>query len=406
MKIVILTHTFPRFFGDSSAPFMGVLAEALSRFAKLYVLIPFDVKLTLPTKARYRLLSFKYAFFQKMHLLGYSRTLQDDKRIGIKMLLLSPLYILLGSYALLRLIRKEKIDLISAHWIIPNGFISFIVSKICKIPYTVTIPGSDIYLASKSKLYFMMAKVAAEGASVVISDSRRYLNQLSNLKIIPKKTLVINYGVNPAKFKIREKNIKLMKKLRIKKEETVLLSVGRIVQKKGFVYLIRAAAILKSRNICFKLIIIGDGNQKHKLIDEINKLKLNDLVILTGTIDYHMLSKYYNLADIFIMPSIKDDEGNIDASPVALMEAMLSGLMVVTTEETIDINLSKKNEFLKFTKERNPGQIADGVIYLNSYLKRKRNIKMIKSKIRQASLKQFSALNVAKKYISLFKSIG
>lgn len=406
MKIVILTHTFPRFFGDSSAPFMGVLAEALSRFAKLYVLIPFDVKLTLPTKARYKLLSFKYAFFQKMHLLGYSRTLQDDKRIGIKMLLLSPLYILLGSYALLRLIRKEKIDLISAHWIIPNGFISFIVSKICKIPYTVTIPGSDIYLASKSKLYFMMAKVAAEGASVVFSDSRRYLNQLSNLKIIPKKTLVINYGVNPAKFKIREKNIKLMKKLRIKKEETVLLSVGRIVQKKGFVYLIRAAAILKSRNICFKLIIIGDGNQKQKLIDEINKLKLNDLVILTGTIDYHMLSKYYNLADIFIMPSIKDDEGNIDASPVALMEAMLSGLMVVTTEETIDINLSKKNEFLKFTKERNPGQIADGVIYLNSYLKRKRNIKMIKSKIRQASLKQFSALNVAKKYISLFKSIG
>lgn len=406
MKIVILTHTFPRFFGDSSAPFMGVLAEALSRFAKLYVLIPFDVKLTLPTKARYKLLSFKYAFFQKMHLLGYSRTLQDDKRIGIKMLLLSPLYILLGSYALLRLIRKEKIDLISAHWIIPNGFISFIVSKICKIPYTVTIPGSDIYLASKSKLYFMMAKVAAEGASVVISDSRRYLNQLSNLKIIPKKTLVINYGVNPAKFKIREKNIKLMKKLRIRKEETVLLSVGRIVQKKGFVYLIRAAAILKSRNICFKLIIIGDGNQKQKLIDEINKLKLNDLVILTGTIDYHMLSKYYNLADIFIMPSIKDDEGNIDASPVALMEAMLSGLMVVTTEETIDINLSKKNEFLKFTKERNPGQIADGVIYLNSYLKRKRNIKMIKSKIRQASLKQFSALSVAKKYISLFKSIG
>ena len=66
-------------------------------------------------------------------------------------------------------------------------------------------------------------------------------------------------------------------------------------------------------------------------------------VIFAGTISYKELSKYYNLADIFIMPSIKDEKGNIDASPVALMEAMMTGLPVVASRFSGNTDFVKKN---------------------------------------------------------------
>lgn len=406
MKVVIFSHTFPRFEGDSCAPFMGNLASSLYKKIKdLFVLIPYDHKIK---KDRgYKIKTFKYAPFNSFHLLGYSRTLEDDKKLKWYVYLLSPLYILFGVISLLKLVRYQKIDLISAHWIIPNGFIAYLVTRLHKIPYIVTIPGSDVYLSGKNKFFYLMTKLAAENADVVISDNLKYLEQLKKLEIKPGKTKVINYGVNIDSFKIGNKDRELMLKYKFSENDFIILAVGRLVQKKGFIYLVRAAKNIKEKIKNFKLIIIGDGDQRVLLEKECTKYNLSKEVIFTGMIDYNVLPKYYNLADVFVMPSIKDDSGNIDASPVALMEAMLSGLMVVTTEGIVDESISKDNEFIRYVKERDPEQIFGSVAKLYKIFNQSSNKSGIKQLVRKTSIKLFSSDNVASRYIKLFnESVG
>jgi len=299
MRVLIFSHTFPRFEGDNSAPFMGNLANSLHKRVKdLFVFIPYDPKIK---KDRgYKIKTFKYAFFDRFHLLGYSRTLQDDKKLRWYVNLLAPLYILFGFISLLKLVRSKNIDLISAHWIIPNGFIAYLVTWIYNVPYTVTIPGSDVYLSGKNRIFYLMTKLAAENADAVISDNLRYLEQLKKLGIKPKKTKIINYGVNVDSFKIRNKDKELISKYNLLENDFIVLAVGRLVQKKGFIYLIRAARNLKEKIRNFKLVIVGDGNQRVLLEKECAKYNLSNEVIFTGMIDYTALTKYYNLADVFV----------------------------------------------------------------------------------------------------------
>jgi len=85
------------------------------------------------------------------------------------------------------------------------------------------------------------------------------------------------------------------------------------------------------------------------------------------------------------------------------MEAMLSGLMVVTTEGTIDESLRKRNKFLKFVKERNPEQITRSVGELYKLSKTSKSKLDIRQLIRRTSIAQFSSDSVADRYIKLFK---
>src|SRR3989344_5834672 len=237
MKICIFAHTFPRFSGDPSAPFMGELSKALGEIVDLFVLVPYDEKLNLKSFTEFKTISYKYIWPSKFHKLGYSRTLQGDKNMKLETYFLSPLLILFGLFKLVWLIKKEKIDLVSAHWMLPNGFIAALAKKITGTKYTITIPGSDVYISNKNPIFRFMAKVAIRNASCVLSDSSFYLEQLKNLPVIPHKSLIIRYGVDTDKFNLRTKDIDLLNTLHLSDNDKIILGVGRFVEKKGlFIY--------------------------------------------------------------------------------------------------------------------------------------------------------------------------
>lgn len=399
MRICLLTHTFPRFLGDTAAPFMGELAEALAKTDnEIIILTPFDEKFNFAVKRPYKIITYKYIWPTSLHLLGYSRTLQGDRKLRLPTYFLSPLMFIFGFIALLRLVWREKVDVISAHWIIPNGFIAALVSKITKTPYTVTIPGSDIYLGGKNWLFRELVGFAASNARVVISDSAHYLEALNNLGFDPKNTAVIRYGVNTSKFKTIKKDQSILKKFNFKVNSPMLLAVGRLVAKKGFIYLIKALPKILSQIPEAMLVIVGDGDQKRELISLITKLDLEKQVIFAGTVPHDQLIKYYNLADVFIMPSIRDESGNIDASPVAMMEAIACGSLVVATSFAGNDGLIKEGETGYLVEEKNSNQIAQRVIDLLG----KKNNNKLRSEIRRIAEENFSTAKVAQKYLEIF----
>lgn len=402
MKICILTHTFPRFQGDTAAPFMGSLAEGFSKLGhEVVVLTPYDTKIDKQRNIKYKVKTYKYAFFDRFHTLGYSRTLVGDKKLKLNTYLLSPLMLMLGFVALLKIVRSEKVDIISAHWIIPNGFIAALVFKILKTPFTVTIPGSDIYLGGKNKVFKKMVHVAANSARFVISDSAYYLTQLKSLDINVSKSAVIRYGVDTSKFIPTKKDNLILKKYELTDKTPIVLVVGRLVEKKGFMYLINAFPEILRKVPNAKLLIVGEGDQKQELEQKISELNIINSIIFVGTVSYDQLSKFYNLADVFVMPSIKDQSGNIDASPVAMMEAMACGTPIVATKFAGGEGLivSQKTGFE--VEEKNSRSLANAVVDLLQG----NNKEVMKRQVRKIAEENFSNLATAKKYLNIFQEI-
>lgn len=402
MRICIFTHTFPRFTGDTAAPFMGNLAEALSDLGhKVVVLAPYDQQIKKSVKRKYELRTYRYIFPDNLHILGYSRTLKGDKSMSLGTYLLSPFLYLFGFLALLRLVRREKIDIVSSHWIIPNGFIASLLSKIMEVPFTTTIPGSDVYLGSRNFLFRVLILFAARNAKWVISDSQYYLQQLYDLGFRPEKTAVIRYGVNMNNFKPTEKDRDILKRLGLTKGTPTIVAVGRMVSKKGFVYLIEAMPKVLKSVPAAKLVLVGDGDERKNLEQRTKDLGVKKAVMFAGTISYDELSKYYNIGDVFVMPSIRDEEGNIDASPVAMMEAMACGTPVVATRFSGSSDLVEAGKTGYLAKEKDSAAIANSIVRLLS----KKNRKQTQRNVRKIAVSNFSTRSVATRYIEIFKEV-
>jgi len=336
-----------------------------------------------------------------LHLLGYSRTFKQNKQLTFVTYLIAPLMYLFGFVALLRVVKKYGIDIVSAHWMIPSGFISRGVKVVSGVPYTVTIPGADVYMGSKNEIFRKMVEVAAMGADLCLSDNSHYIDQLKALKVVPKKIDIIRYGVDTRVFTPSKKNARIVKSLELQFSDQIILAVGRMEAKKGFIYLVRAFKQVLKIKPGAKLLFVGDGYERAFLEREARALQIEKKTVFAGAIPYNQLINYYNLADVFVMPSIQDKEGNTDASPVALMEAMSCGVRVVATK------YSASREFLNgrrgfLVKENNSDQIANAIIKL---LSSKETRVSIQKEVRKMAEQNFSLNSVSKKYIDIFESV-
>ena len=158
--------------------------------------------------------------------------------------------------------------------------------------------------------------------------------------------------------KISEQKIsELRDKYKIKKNEKVLLYTGRLTKEKGIKELLLAIKNVKNTN--FKLLIVGsfffDTNIKNDFITEIENIikDVKDKVIFTGFIPYTDIPNLYKLADIAVLPSIWDDP-----APLTIIEALKSGLPIITTysggipeyvrkENAIILNKENRNELIE-----------------------------------------------------------
>lgn len=336
MNICVLTHTYPRFSGDPVAPFMKDFCHGLAEQKQNVILLtPYDKLFSVQqnTTPNLKVKLYRYIIPDRLHTLGYSRTLVGDQHLKIRVFFIAPFMLIASFISLLWLVYHDRIQVISAHWIIPNGFIAAIVSKITGIPLVVTIPGSDAYLAKKNFLFKYMTKVASSQAKIIVSNSIRYLEELSDLEINSEKFTEIPYGVDVDRYlnSFEKKNI-IRQQLKFSQSDQIILAVGRLVEKKGFTYLINAMRLVAQKNRRAKLVIIGDGTEKHRLQQLTKDLKIEKKVFFLGKISHTDLPKYYALSDIYVAPSIKDKHGNLESHIVALFEAIASGLPIVATK--------------------------------------------------------------------------
>ncbi|MGG3671399.1 hypothetical protein CN923_29135 [Bacillus cereus] len=221
----------------------------------------------------------------------------------------------------------KKFNLISAHWCYPQGGIAYYFNKIYKIPYTVTLHGSDIHtlpinsiIIQKKTLKILNNSSNNFFVSSGLRDSAYDIGyHKNNYLVLPNGVDISNfYPIDP------NKNKKLKEKLDL--SGRVVGFVGNLVEVKRadrLPYIFNELKKLYHEEISF--LVIGDG----KLSAEIKKIseqfQLN--IYFTGKVNPEEVKKYMNLMDIMLLPSRNEGWGNV------ILEAHACGIEVIGSNQ-------------------------------------------------------------------------
>jgi len=358
-KLLVFASTFPRWQNDTLPPFVYELSKRLTGEFDVHVLAP-----SFPGSKDYEIMDkmkvHRFHYFIKKYekLAGSGGILPILKK--------NPLYFfqvpffMLGEYLALRKTIKEiKPDIIHAHWIIPQGWITSLMPKKYKVPYVVTTHGGDIF-GLQGKLLTKMKKNTLTNAKSITVVSNAIKGEILE-KIDSKLNIdVIPMGVDSKLFNPNKKDLSIKKKYNI--QGPFLLFVGRLAEKKGVKYLLDAMPGILRKNNKTKLMIIGTGPLESELKQQAKNLKIENNVIFMGAIQNNQLPKYYATADIFVGPSIITREGDREGLPVTLMEAMSSGSIIVATDLEGNKDIIKDNENGFLVKQNSSIEILDCIL--------------------------------------------
>jgi glycosyltransferase involved in cell wall biosynthesis len=232
---------------------------------------------------------------------------------------------------------RVKIDHIHSHFASLASCYAMLIGRILGKPYTFTVHGwYDLYVAPPADL-----KERALFAKKVITISeynKRYLMEKFNIPA--EKLKVVHCGVDLGYFNSPEPKAHSPEPLAPSPEgEKLILSVARLHPVKGLDTLIRACGLLAKTGNGFKCAIVGDGEERPRLLDLIDKMGLNAKVALLGAMKSEEVKDLYRKASVFVLPSKHETMG------VTTMEAMACGVPVVSTNiygipELVDHNVN------------------------------------------------------------------
>lgn len=187
----------------------------------------------------------------------------------------------------------------------------------------VTYHGYDAFLHDKKDFQKIYGDFYHQNVVAVTTNSEYLKKQVISLGIQPAKIKVIPIGVDFKKFKGQAKVLNKTKQIQ-------LITVGRLVQLKGQIYVIRAISELVKQGYHISYSIIGDGHYEKVLKAEVSKLNLQECVNFEGSKSQDEIISYMQAADIFIMSSTYDDlTKRREAFGLVSVEAQAMGLPVI-----------------------------------------------------------------------------
>ncbi len=253
------------------------------------------------------------------------------------------------------LMLSGQIQHIHAHYSTHPALMAWIIHRFTGISYSVTVHAHDIFV----RRAMLSAKMKDASFIIAISEFNREFLAKHLGNTILEKIHVIHCGIEPDKY--------LGEKFNSRSEKINLISVGGLRPYKGMSYLIDACVLLAKKGIPFHCVVVGEGPERSALEDQIARLDMKDWVTLAGAKTQDEVADLLKDADCYVQPSVITPSGKMEGIPVALMEAMASGLPVVASNLSgiPELVIDGKTGYL--VPERNPQALADAIekIYLN-----------------------------------------
>ncbi|NUM25377.1 MAG: glycosyltransferase family 4 protein [Candidatus Buchananbacteria bacterium] len=227
------------------------------------------------------------------------------------------------------IVKTHQIKLIQVGQVLPIGTLALVLKKRLKIPYIFYAHGLDILLPQKFMRKKTILKNIIKESSGIVANSHFTKDELLKLGANNGQVTVVYPGANIKNHHVADSEIAALIKKHQLENKKILLTVGRLVERKGHDVVIKSlpAIIKKIPNITY--LIVGDGPRKTQLVNLVHQLRLGHYVQFVDRVANSILPAYYQLADVFIMPSRRINGYDVEGFGIVFIEANLFGKPVI-----------------------------------------------------------------------------
>lgn len=335
-RIGIVTSTYPRWKGDSSPAFVHELAKQIHRMGhEVHVLAPHcpgvRVDEVLDGIHVHR---FRYTIPPMRPRLAYGGGVATNLRRSPLAVIQLPLFVLAQLWATTRMVRRHRLDAVNAHWLVFQGLTAALVCGMTRTRLVVTAHAADVFALRRSRLGRLLTRMIFSGAAKVICVSSIYPAILGRLGGHPDKMVVLPMGVDLRRFRPLPAGEREQLRQRLFPESggrLNLLAVGRLEEKKGFIYLVRAMQQVAREVQDVELWLIGGGSAEASLRAAVRECGLCERVHFLGPQTSDSIHEYYQASDGLVVPSIVQANGETEGMPVVILEALASGCPVIAS---------------------------------------------------------------------------
>lgn len=217
-----------------------------------------------------------------------------------------------------REIKKRGFDLLHGTWATTPGAAVLFLNYLTKIPYTLEGHAYDLFENGGD----MFLKEKITGAQQIRTSSELAKTEFIKHGADPKKITLIRHPLTP---------VPIFQKTKTYSSCLKIISIGRLIEKKGFLRQLEIYAYLLKNNFSFEAKIIGDGPQRKLLEEQIKKLKLENHVKITGWLAYEEIEKEHEWADVHLFTGKIARSGDRDGLPTVVTESMAKGVINISS---------------------------------------------------------------------------
>lgn len=256
-----------------------------------------------------------------------------------------------------KLCKQEKFDCIHAHFSVPTGPLGIWIKKRFKLPIVLSLHGGDVYDPTKkfSPHHWWLFRKCNEwifrNVDYVIAQSKITKEKTQYYYKCNKEIAVIPLAHDIIEFKACTRE-----KIGLDSNEKYVISVGRLIKRKGYEFLIRAMQYVETAH----LLIIGEGPEHKNLNELVIKLGLEERITLLGAKYGDEKFQYLDNCDLFVLSSVYEPFG------IVIQEAMQVGLPIISTDDGGAKDMIEENINGLFIKYGNVKELAHCINYILS----------------------------------------
>jgi len=362
VRVLFVTSTFPRHDADDQVPWLLELALALrERGANVEVLAPTYRGLKSHTVWGIPVHRYRYWPRKAGEAVTHEAGAMNNM-VGRRDLVL-PAFALVtaGMAAAARLARRNRYDVVHSHWPLPMGLLSEAASRASRRsprPHlAATFHGAELALARRKGHYRPVLRAIARNLDVAIANSSHTANSVKELTGV--EATVVPFG--PPRGAVSFDETSPASEGKPEDGLPVVLSVGRMIERKGFPVLVRAAKALRGKA---RVVIVGGGEYEPVVRREVERAGVEDVVQLAGRLPNGALASLYRRCAIFCLPAIVDGRGETEGLGVVLIEAMSHGKPVVASRSGGIVDAVADGETGLLVPPNDEGALADALLRL------------------------------------------
>jgi glycosyltransferase involved in cell wall biosynthesis len=317
LRVLTVTHNYPRFAGDPAGAFAERLAEGVAaRGHEVQVVAPHAPGLRTREQAGgVTLHRFRYAP-EGLERVAYTGGLHQGTLRSPLAALSFPGFLLAFEIAVRQAARAFRPHVVHAHWWFPGGWFTSHTG----LPYLLTCHGSDVRLLERGAPVRSTARRVMERAARVTTVSR-FLAQdirrlLPALKVEP---VVTPMPLDVMRFQSGEQQPKAV--------PPRILYAGNLLPSKGVDLLLEAAGTLKGRGVQYELKILGEGPAQQALRSQAERLGIGNQIIWSSFVPQERMPQEYGASTVTVLPT----RGRAEGLGLTLAEALLAGSAVIGT---------------------------------------------------------------------------